>query len=105
MLIRIAKKIPFIILILAFINIVGVKIIEYIDSIGYSKQAVRITRFIFDPKTPFYFNYWPVYIFCAIIISIVFALLRKYRALEAAIVIGVNVILFIVMFIFIMNRM
>ena len=104
--IEIIKKIPFVISIFAFANILVVKIMDHIKfTEGDGKLILKITNFIFNPKTPFYFNYWLIYIVLAVIISIIFALLKKYSVLEMVIGIGVNLVLFVIMLTFIITRM
>ena len=103
--VEIIKKIPFVIPMFACINIVFVKIMEYIRFAWGSSLLAKITSFLFNPKTPFYFNYWLIYILLAIIISIVLALFKKYSVLQTFVCIGINLFLFVIMFIFIITRM
>lgn len=114
MFIKIVKKIPFIISVLAFINIVFAKISEIIvfakisETIEFTvlhKVLIKITKMQFNNKLPIYFNYWIIYTIFAIIISIVLALTKKYSLLETILSIGCNSILCIVIFIFAINRM
>lgn len=105
MIIEFVKKIPFVIPIFAFINIVIVKITGYVRFTWNCSLVSKITTFIFNPKTPFYYNYWLVYVLLAVIISIVLALYRKYSVMQAFICIGINLILFVIMFMFIITNM
>lgn len=105
LIIEIIKKIPFVIPIFASINIVLVKILEYIRFTGAGSIVSKITKFIFNPKTPFYFNYWLIYIVLAIIVSIILALYKKYSVLQTFICVGINLLLFVIMFMFIITRM
>ncbi len=94
------KKIPFVISALALVNVIGIKIIE---STGVQKP--EIIKFLFTPETPLYFNYWLIYVFCAIVIAIILTIMRKYSILEAISSVGINLILFFVIFIFTVKRM
>lgn len=105
LIIEIIKKIPFVIPIFACINIVFVKIMEYIKFTWDSSIVSKITKFIFNPKTPFYFNYWLIYIVLAIIVSIGLALFKKYSVLQTFICVGINLFLFFIMLMFIITRM
>lgn len=99
------KKMPFVVSVLAFINVLTYKIIEYVGKNGDHELTTRIITFIFDPGTPFYFNYWLAYIALATIIAIVFALLKKYSVWETVVGIGSNLLLFAMMLIMIIKRM
>lgn len=101
--IRIIKKIPLVIPIFAFMNIAAVKIMECIR--WNSSLALKITTFIFNPKNPFYFNYQLIYMFAAVIISIVLAFFKRYTVRHAFICIGINSLLFIVFFMCIITGM
>ena len=105
MITEILKKIPFVVSALAFINIFIYKTIEHVGEKGYHELASRIITFVFNPRTPFYFNYWLAYIALATIIATVCALLKKYSICEMVIGIGGNLLLFAIMLIIIINRM
>ena len=105
MIIEIIKKIPIAIPIFTFFNIIIVKIIEYVSLIADCILLSKITTFIFNTKTPFYYNYWLIYLVLAIIISMLLGLLKEYSVLKTFICIGINLLSFIIMFIFIVNRM
>ena len=81
----------------AFISIIAVKIMSF--------KGITLVSKIFNPNTPFYFNYGPIYIASAIIISIVLASLKIYSVKKALLVIGINLIAFIMMFVLIISKM
>lgn len=89
----------------AFINILIVKMMGYIRFKWDSSIGLKITSLIFNSKTPFYFNYWLIYIVLAIIISIGLAILKKYSLLQAFVCIGINLFLFVIMFMHIITEM
>lgn len=101
MLLKLIKKIPFIIPFFATVNIIVIKTAETIESVALQ----RIAKILFNYKMPFYFNYWIIYVIIAIIISIFLAFIRKYNILEAIFAISINLILCVTMLIFIMSRM
>lgn len=97
MVMKIIKKLPFAIPIFAFISIIAVKIMSF--------KGITLVSKIFNPNTPFYFNYGPIYIASAIIISIVLASFKIYSVKKALLVIGINLIAFIMMFVLIISKM
>lgn len=94
---EIIKKLPFAIPIFAFINIIAVKIMSF--------KGITLVSKIFNPNTPFYFNYGLIYIASAIIISIVLASLKIYSVKKAFACIGINLLAFIMMFVLIISKM
>ena len=82
-----------------------VKIIDHINFLRDSKIVLKVKTFIFNPKTPFYFNYWLAYTFLAIIILTIFSFFKNYSYFEIIIGIGVNLILFVIILTFIINNM
>ena len=106
LIIAIIKKIPFVIAMFCFISILVVKIMNYLKlKVGNIAIISKITSFIFDPQTPFYFNYGIFYAILAMSISIVFAVTKIYNVFETTIGVGINLVLFVIMLTFIIARM
>lgn len=105
MFIKIIKKIPFLIPILAIIDMMVINMTNTIENVSLQKLLEQLTSVQFNPKTPFYFNYWIIYIIIAIIISIILAITKKNIILETMLAIIINVVLFIAVLVFIMSRM
>lgn len=99
-------KIPFIIPLLATIDLMMIKIAGLNASFPFKEQLVKLRRMQFiNTRMPFYFNYWILYFFVAIIISIILLLLKKYSFYEMGIAIALNFITGIMVIILIINIM
>ena len=99
------KRINVSISIFAFVNIMFVIIAEYLQNTRYYVQAERIIKLLFNPKTPIYFNYWLIYLLCAILITIFLTFKKIYNIFEMILLVGINSALSIVIFVCIINRM
>ena len=99
------KKINISISIFAFVNIMFVIIAEYLQNTRYYVQAERIIKLLFNPKIPIYFNYWLIYLLCAILITIFLTFKKIYNIFEMILIVGINSALIIVIFVCIINRM
>ena len=105
MIVKIIKKIPFIILTFSFINIIIVKILNFNKINVDSELLLKVTTIIFNPNNILYFNYWIIYISVALFISLYFSLIKKYSVIEMVVSIVGNSILFIITMIYIVIRM
>lgn len=102
---KIIKMIPFVIPVFAYANILFVKVASSIKTSANNMLILKVTEFIFNPRTPLYFNYWPVYMLLAIILIMILAFLKKYSALTTLVGIGFNLILSFIMLTFAITRM
>jgi len=101
MLYNIIKKIPFIIPILAMVNLIIIKISEFTDIASLK----RIIRMQFINNSPIYFNYWIIYISITAITSIILSIMKKYTWKESVICIILNSVAFVMVGSFIITRM
>ena len=90
----IIENIPLVIPSLAIVDMMIVAIARYKtnSSSEFAKLLSKFMQLKFNVKTPFYFNYWVIYIAIAIIISIILLLAKRYTPCKAGIVIALNII-------------
>lgn len=105
MFLKIIKKIPFAIPMFAIIDMMVISITNIIEHVSLQKLLKQLISVQFNPETPFYFNYWIIYIIIAIMISIILAITKKTIVLETMLAITVNIIILIVVLGFIMGKM
>ena len=105
MILNVFRKIPFLVPLIAGINIIIIKILESISSSGSQQILWIIRKLQFNHKSPFYFNYWVVYIMISVAISIVLILKRETPLLKGVLTIGINFLIFLIICLFIANRM
>lgn len=95
------KKIPFVISCFVLFNFIILNIERHSDI----NLIYRIKKVLFNPKNPFYFNYWIIYTVVAIVISIVLTLIRKYTVHESIFTLLSNGLLCMALIIFVITNM
>jgi hypothetical protein len=105
MICNLIRQIPLVIPILAFVNVVILKIAALKANFPLKEPLSRLARLQFNAKMPVYFNYWIIYIAIAIVISIIFLFTKKYTLCKTGAVVTLNVLVGVMVMYRIISKM